>query len=377
MADGNKAFGSVEDVCSWVPETVFRYLAHTEQGVSIRGLARDSGCHASTILRQVRAFEARRDDPLVDEALRRIGAWIEHKGSSNHFLRDYDQSASKEDEMAVLDGMNTHDEALALSDARLRVEAGRALQRLLEPGAVLAVAADMDKAVVVRETETGSNRRAVVDREIAEAMALKNWITCAIPGRISRYQITGAGRVALEQLQGEAETRKAGFADSEAAFLGSRHETKAGSKRGRKRYGIAETPLVLLSRRRGTDGERFLSDQLVRAGERLREDFEMAQVTLTPDLEWDAVLDTFDARHDGALARATRSARRSVRRALEDLGPGLSDVCLRCCCFLEGLETAEKKMGWSARSGKIVLRIALQRLKRHYDALGDEASMMG
>jgi hypothetical protein len=40
---------------------------------------------------------------------------------------------------------------------------------------------------------------------------------------------------------------------------------------------------------------------------------------------------------------------------------------LRCCCFLEGLETAEQRMGWSARSGKIVLRIGLQRLRRHYD----------
>ena len=40
---------------------------------------------------------------------------------------------------------------------------------------------------------------------------------------------------------------------------------------------------------------------------------------------------------------------------------------LRCCCYLEGLEAAEKKLGWSARSGKIVLRIALMRLKQHYD----------
>lgn len=53
--------------------------------------------------------------------------------------------------------------------------------------------------------------------------------------------------------------------------------------------------------------------------------------------------------------------------ALRDLGPGLGDMVLRCCCFLEGLEAAERRMGWSARSGKIVLRIALQRLRRHYD----------
>jgi hypothetical protein len=42
-------------------------------------------------------------------------------------------------------------------------------------------------------------------------------------------------------------------------------------------------------------------------------------------------------------------------------------MVLRCGCYLEGLEVTEKRMGWSARSGKIVLRIALQRLKRHYE----------
>ena len=30
------------------------YLAHTEAGIPIRGLARDAGCHASTVLRQIR-----------------------------------------------------------------------------------------------------------------------------------------------------------------------------------------------------------------------------------------------------------------------------------------------------------------------------------
>ena len=50
---------------------------------------------------------------------------------------------------------------------------------------------------------------------------------------------------------------------------------------------------------------------------------------------------------------------------------------MRCCCCLEGLEAAEKRLGWSARSGKIVLRIALMRLHQHYErTLGSAAGGM-
>jgi len=45
-------------------------------------------------------------------------------------------------------------------------------------------------------------------------------------------------------------------------------------------------------------------------------------------------------------------------------------VVLRCCCSREGRETAEKRLGWSARSGKVVLKIALQRLAQHYGLSG-------
>ena len=55
---------------SWVPDGARHYLEHTEAGLSIRHLARRAGCHASTVLRQVRRIETLRDDPLVDAALR-------------------------------------------------------------------------------------------------------------------------------------------------------------------------------------------------------------------------------------------------------------------------------------------------------------------
>ncbi|NCU21848.1 helix-turn-helix domain-containing protein, partial [Candidatus Falkowbacteria bacterium] len=36
---------------AWLPEFARLYLRHVEEGVPIRQLARDEGCHASTVLR--------------------------------------------------------------------------------------------------------------------------------------------------------------------------------------------------------------------------------------------------------------------------------------------------------------------------------------
>ena len=68
----------------------------------------------------------------------------------------------------------------------------------------------------------------------------------------------------------------------------------------------------------------------------------------------------------GARPKGRRTRGCASRKAMEALGPGLSDIVFRICCFLEGLETAEKRLGWSARSGKVVLKIALERLALHY-----------
>lgn len=292
--------------------------------------------------------------------------------------------------------LETYGDAQALepdatpSNDVLRREGRRVLRRLAEPGAVLAVAAEMDKAVVVRDIPGGSTTRtAVVDRAVAQAMALKEWIVCDTPGRIARYRITGLGRSALTTLMAEAENMaRRGMAEGQARFAGQGYQADLSEAdaedaptepRRRMRYCVNESPLLALARRRDKAGKPFLSDELVSAGERLREDFELAQMGPKLTQNWDRFLTA--GVQGGApttdLPRGPEAARARISAALRDLGPGLGDVALRCCCFLEGLEQAEKRMGWSARSGKIVLRIALQRLRRHYDDQGQAASMIG
>lgn len=366
----------------WLPEGARHYLAHTELGAPIRALAREAGCHASTVLRQIRKVEMRRDDPLVDAALRKLSAGdvvrkqskLKHKES-----RHLAETTVQPDLNAVLD------------EESLMRDAPRVLRRLCEAGAVLAVAAEMEKAVVVRETAAGgSARTAVVNSEIAQAMALKDWIMPGNSGRIIKYQITPSGRTALTKMIADMETRcgrdvsghaaKAASTEAEE-WCESAEEVQDTPRRQRMRYALAESPLVALSRRRDPDGKPFLTDALVHAGERLREDFELAQLETRTTQNWDSFLTAGTGkgpRAQDTIGSTSADARARVAVALGHLGPGLSDVVLRCCCYLEGLETTEKRLGWSARSGKIVLRIALHRLSRHYDeTIGPRGAMIG
>ncbi|PIE14715.1 MAG: helix-turn-helix domain containing protein [Rhodobacterales bacterium] len=366
---------SVNSVPSWVPQEAWRYLRHTLQGTSIRAVAREAGCHASTVLRQIRRFENMRDDPLIDQALNTLG--------QQHFALKHQKNHKDRNNMTA---PIRHSE-LKTDDATLKTEGRRILRRLSENGAVLAIAPDMEKAVVVRELPGGkTTRTAVVDQHIAQAMALKDWISCRKNGRIARYSITSTGRSALKRLLAEAENARAGFAEAQAPFadqhrdFGAKMVNEHGVRRA-VRYNAAESPLTILARRKDKTGKPFLSDDLVAAGERLREDFELAQMGPRVAQNWERFL-TGGGRggfaNDSGVGDGPSGARERVSKALNDLGPGLGDVVLRCCCYLEGMEAAERRMGWSARSGKVVLRIALQRLKRHYDErYGPHGPMIG
>jgi hypothetical protein len=360
---------------AWLPDNARLYLAHIEGGQTIRSLARAKGCHASTILRKVRAFETRRDCPLIDQAL----SGFSRPAGAGHHTDTHDRKDHLPMTAPIRSAL-----AATLDEATINREAKRILRRLCETGALLAVAPEMDKAAVLK----GPVRTAVIERAVAQAFALKDWIAVKAPGRVTTYEITGAGRAALKRLLDGERVAGRGFAEARTPFAEQhriweeRNVMEAGAEHPRRmRYNLAESPFAALARRRDKDGKLFLEPDLVAAGERLREDFELAQMGPRIAQNWDRFLTgaergTF-APTDGP-AQGPANARARVAAALRDLGPGLGDMVLRCCCYLEGLEVAEKRMGWSARSGKIVLRIALVRLKRHYDEVyGGRAPLIG
>lgn len=347
----------------WVPDAIEFYLGHVHGGVSIRGLARHADCHASTMSRLIRRIETRRDDPLVDTALSRLAGAL----FQTETCKETDRMTAPLRAPSLLD------------DTTITREAKRILRRLCETGAFLAIAPDLEKAAVLKEDSDGETTRiAVVARDVVEAFVLKDWIARRGGGRVATYEITKVGRSALKRMLADGPRENAGFAEAQAPFADQHREWAervispgGGEEPVRMRYNLAESPLALLARRKDKSGQPFLSPDLVRAGERLREDFELAQMGPRVTQNWDRFLTAGERGGYGGKGpgEGPTGARDRVAAALRDLGPGLGDVVLRCCCYLEGMETAEKRMGWSARSGKIVLRIALQRLKRHYDDL--------
>lgn len=132
----------------------------------------------------------------------------------------------------------------------------------------------------------------------------------------------------------------------------------------------AETPLGWLRRRKGPGGKPLLDETQFEAGEKLRRDFTIGQLTPRVTVDWSAIGGSQPqrgaVRDPAEIADHALAARNRVARAMEAVGPGLSDLLIAVCCHLEGMEAAERRFGWPQRAGKIVLAIALDRLAAHY-----------
>ncbi len=83
-------------------------------------------------------------------------------------------------------------------------------------------------------------------------------------------------------------------------------------------------------------------------------------------MRWDAVriAGTGDRGLTGGERQIAAKARFDA--AVAAAGSGLSDILWRVVCAGEGLPAAEKALEWPVRSGKLVLRIALDRIADFY-----------
>lgn len=138
---------------------------------------------------------------------------------------------------------------------------------------------------------------------------------------------------------------------------------RRGSGRGKRRtvtVNLAESPLAWLHARG------HLHARLYDAGERLRADYERAALAPSITMRWDAVRVGGGADRGLSPTERQLAAKARFDGAMAAAGKGLADVLWRVACACESLPHAEQALEWPARSGKLVLRLALERVADFY-----------
>lgn len=217
-------------------------------------------------------------------------------------------------------------------------------------------AARLLKRLATRAAGRGSANPALVARLTRDGLVER--------GADGQPALTEAGRQAVRRILAGAD----GFA--------LQHQTRStiviDDDGGRRSVlvNLDESPLSRLRRQKGADGRPLIDAAAFAAGERLRSDFTRAQLMPRVTANWTATV--ADSRRSGGaggmaeLTEAAIAARQRVERALAAVGPELSGILLDVCCFLKGVEEIERERAWPVRSAKLVLRLALSSLARHY-----------
>jgi len=200
--------------------------------------------------------------------------------------------------------------------------------------------------------------------------------------RDDRLEITDAGRANVARVAIARSGRSLDpFLGQHIGLTLAQIETGGGS--ATLAVDAAESPLAWLARRKGRDGRALIEPAQLQAGERLRADVTMAHMMPRVTANWTSSVARgrrADAGNGMNFTESAIAARQRVERALVALGPEFSGLVLDVCCFLKGLEDAERERRWPPRSAKIVLQLGLDRLARHYgyrsEARGQSRSPM-
>ena len=146
------------------------------------------------------------------------------------------------------------------------------------------------------------------------------------------------------------------------------------------KFDESESPLIWLARRKGTDGRALIEPHQLQAGERLRADFTQAQMMPRTTTNWHCAL---AGRSRGSIGGPHHRARWSTRSSVLGMLWTMSDrnsagLSARCLLLSEtARRLVERERQWPARSAKVVLQLALERLARHYGYRARDAGQDG
>ncbi|MXO64318.1 DUF6456 domain-containing protein [Altericroceibacterium endophyticum] len=153
------------------------------------------------------------------------------------------------------------------------------------------------------------------------------------------------------------------LAEREIGSEGPRKGTGVHRRQRSVTVNLAESPASWLHARG------HLDDRLFQAAELLRMDYEKAQLSPSLTMRWDPVR----VREGQAPLNSTErqiAAKDRFHGAMEQAGKGLADILWRVVCAGEALPGVEKQFSWPARSGKLILKFALERVADFYRVPG-------
>lgn len=222
----------------------------------------------------------------------------------------------------------------------------RKVLRQMAGGAVLQSCADGYVLV-----QAGCSVGGGVGRALVGYLATRGLIS---PGINGGYRLSDAGSAWLVR---QGTPAQADFAAQHRAMIET-DIAEPGTVR-RCRINAHAAPLVYLHQRG------LISASEREAGERLQRDFHLAQMMPRLGVNWDVTVRSGRSA-PGAVPEMALAAKQRVRLALKAVGPELAGVLMDLCCEERGLEETEKSRGWPRASAKLVLRLALAGLARHY-----------
>lgn len=177
--------------------------------------------------------------------------------------------------------------------------------------------------------------------------------------RPTRYVLTSVGRAYLARTLSSDEP----FADQHRILA------RGESAFAPRLVSSNGSPVAWLKTRKGPDGEPFLSDAEVAAGERLHADFSAALTSASVRSAWPQPRVDMSRRVDFSptpTSQAAEVARSRFWHAVEAVGPELAPVLVAAACQLKPLESVEAALGLPARSAKSLLKAGLKALARYY-----------